>query len=62
MMIQVNQLLTNEEAELGLTSISEDIDAEDDDGPVISIINRSTCAIIRSLSTTVDSPSSNLSF
>ena len=46
MQIQINQLLTNDDAELGMTSISEDIgklfqliwlitysiDAEDDDG------------------------------
>ena len=44
----MNNLLGNEEAENGVNPNSEDLDAEDDDGPVISIINRSISALIRS--------------
>jgi len=50
----MNGLLSNEEAECGLNPNSEDLDldAEEDDGPVISIINSSISAtIIRSLRT-----------
>lgn len=33
---------------MGVSKSSEDLDAEEDDGPVISIINRSISALIRS--------------
>jgi hypothetical protein len=57
----MNGLLSNEEAECGLNPNSEDLDAEEDDGPVISIINSSISAtIIRSLRTRTCSSLYNL--
>jgi hypothetical protein len=57
--LQMNDLLLNDQAESGVNPDSEDLDLEEDDGPVISIINRSISALIRSTNSCCDANSSS---